>query len=191
MPEEKQLILKTRNRPRMISLFPALPVKYRTHLNDFFLYLFHLNLNIRAHKPGCSGACQGYEVSRPSLLLQNPMFQVLFMVFWVLRIFLWNLRWKGLGAWEWFVLVGIYQVPSVPLVSSQGLPTCRNCCCSWSFAVIGIYPGHWMILSLVWSFMEDLPIPFRQPRWYFLYSKAGYVIVHNSCSVVHHSKGWL
>lgn len=24
-----------------------------------------------------------------------------------------------------------------------------------------------------------------------LYSKAGYVIVHNSCSVVHHSKGWL
>lgn len=73
VPEKKQLILKTRYFPRMISLFPVLPVKCRTHLNDFFLYLFHLNLNIRAHKSGCSGACQGYEVSRPSLLVQNPM----------------------------------------------------------------------------------------------------------------------
>lgn len=58
----------------MISFFSVLPVKGRTHLNEFILYLFHLNLNIRAHKPGCSGACHRYEVSRPSLMMQNPTF---------------------------------------------------------------------------------------------------------------------
>lgn len=74
MPEKKQLILKTSSCPRMISFFSVLPVKCRTHLNEFFLYLCHLKLNIRAHKPGCSGACHRSEVSRPSLLVQNPKF---------------------------------------------------------------------------------------------------------------------
>lgn len=156
VPEKKQLILKTRSCPRMISFFSVLPVKYRTHYNEFFLYLFHPNLNIRAHKPGCSGTCHRYEVSRPSLLVQNPTFPGL-----------------GLGPEEFSLkpevrgtrsTIAICFVGNIsgtmPMVSSQCFPLAGIAASSWSSAVIWVYLVRWMIFSLVCSFMKGLPFPF-------------------------------